>query len=34
VFFLRWKRSKKKVPGTSSELILEGLTTLDLAKGS
>ncbi|VVB08735.1 unnamed protein product [Arabis nemorensis] len=33
VFFRRWKRSKKKVPGTSSELILEGLTTLDLAKG-
>ncbi|XP_023636524.1 ankyrin repeat-containing protein BDA1 isoform X2 [Capsella rubella] len=34
VFFLRWKWSKKKVPGTKSELILEGLTTLDLAKGS
>uniref|UniRef100_A0A1J3HWU4 Ankyrin repeat-containing protein n=1 Tax=Noccaea caerulescens TaxID=107243 RepID=A0A1J3HWU4_NOCCA len=33
VFFLRWKRSKKKIPGTSSELILEGFTTLDIAKG-
>ncbi|KAG2311134.1 hypothetical protein Bca52824_022691 [Brassica carinata] len=33
VFFLRWRRSKKKMPGTTSELILEGLTTLDLAKG-
>ncbi|CAH2070958.1 unnamed protein product [Thlaspi arvense] len=33
VFFLRWKRSKKKIPGTSSEMILEGFITLDLAKG-
>lgn len=33
VYFVRWRRSKKKIPGTTSDLILEGLTTLDLAKG-
>lgn len=32
-FFLRWKQSKKKIPEHRSELILEGLTTLDQAKG-
>ncbi|KAL1190846.1 Ankyrin repeat-containing protein BDA1 [Cardamine amara subsp. amara] len=33
LFFLRWKWSKKKIPEHRSELILEGLTTLDQAKG-
>ncbi|XP_023637375.1 ankyrin repeat-containing protein BDA1 isoform X2 [Capsella rubella] len=33
VFFLRWKLSKKKETELRSELILEGLTTLDQAKG-
>lgn len=32
-YFLRWKWSKKKIPEHRSELILEGLTTLDQAKG-
>ncbi|CAN6860217.1 unnamed protein product [Brassica oleracea] len=33
VYLVRWRRSKKNIPGTTSELILEGLTTFDLAKG-
>ncbi|CAH8353221.1 unnamed protein product [Eruca vesicaria subsp. sativa] len=33
VSFLQWKRYKKKIPEPRSELILEGLTTLNQAKG-
>lgn len=33
VIFLRWKLSTKKIPKFSRELIFEGLTTLDQAKG-
>ncbi|CAN6867886.1 unnamed protein product [Brassica oleracea] len=33
MLLLRWKRSKKKIPEPRSELILEGLTTLNQAKG-